>query len=54
MANTNMDGLCVGLFRVTDENREDLLRLVQCTYLGERCKFCGKEYRTLEDLKDTV
>jgi len=23
-------------------------------YLGERCKFCGKEYRTLKDLQNTV
>ena len=30
------------------------LKIVMSMYLGERCKFCGKEYKTLDDLKDTV
>jgi hypothetical protein len=30
------------------------VKLDMSMYLGERCKYCGKQYKTLEDLKDTV
>jgi hypothetical protein len=39
---------------VTDENREYLVEAAFSTYLGEQCKYCGKTYQTLDDLKDTV
>lgn len=31
-----------------------LARIALSAYLGEKCKFCGKKYNTLEDLEDTV
>ena len=31
-----------------------LLKLAMSAYLGERCKFCGREYKTLADLDYTV
>lgn len=31
-----------------------LIELVKSMYLGERCKYCGREYRTMEDLERTV
>ena len=37
-----------------DELMEHLIQLAFSMYLGERCKYCGKKYKTLEDLKDTV
>jgi hypothetical protein len=47
----------VAVLEVTEENRDDLDGLVNLAlsmYLGERCKFCDKQYATLDDLKDTV
>jgi hypothetical protein len=38
----------------TDERREPLTEAIFSTYLGEKCKYCGRKYKTLEDLKDTV
>ena len=35
-------------------DRHDLLALILSTYFGERCKFCLKEFKTLQDLKNTV
>jgi len=39
---------------ITDENRDKLLKLAMSMYLGEKCKYCWKEYKTLDDLKTTV
>ena len=30
------------------------LKGVQASHFGEKCKYCGKEYKTHQDLKDTV
>jgi len=30
------------------------VKLALSMYLGEKCKFCGKEYKTLQDLENTV
>ena len=38
----------------TDDNHDALVRACMCAYLGERCKFCGKVYDTIEQLNDTV
>ena len=38
----------------SDEARKQALKMALSMYLGEHCKFCRKEYKTLEDLKDTV
>ena len=35
-------------------SRADALKIAMSAYLGEQCKFCGKTYKTLEDLNDTV
>ncbi|NLH78496.1 MAG: hypothetical protein GX465_15805 [Acidobacteria bacterium] len=43
-----------------DTAREDeayyqrLVRLAMSMYLGERCKYCGREFATLDDLRDAV
>lgn len=29
-----------------------LVNLALSAYIGERCKYCGKVYETLDDLKD--
>ena len=39
----------------SDEGIRDIaLEIALMMYLGEQCKYCGKEYKTLDDLKDTV
>ena len=49
------DGLqAIAVVTLTPENRPAMLRLALSMYLGERCKFCGKEYKVIEDLSDTV
>ena len=35
-------------------SQDDAVRICLSAYLGEKCKYCGKEYKTLEDLEDTV
>jgi hypothetical protein len=40
--------------KVTDENKTELAELAITMYLGEKCVFCGREYKTLADLKKTV
>ena len=39
---------------MTPENQDSLVNLALSMYLGEQCKFCGKEYTTLADLSDAV
>jgi len=39
---------------ITEDNRDDLVKLALSMYLGEQCKYCGRTYETLEDLQDTV
>lgn len=33
---------------------ETALELVLSQYLGERCKYCSREYKVLDDLQETV
>lgn len=35
-------------------SREDALKLALMMYLGEHCKYCGKEFAVLDDLRDAV
>jgi len=35
-------------------SHESAVKIALSMYLGEKCKYCGKEYKTLEDLSDTV
>ena len=44
----------VFLTKVTDDNRDDLVKIALSMYLGEKCKYCQREYKTLDDLRDTV
>lgn len=46
----------VAVIEVTDENRAELVALTMSMsmYLGERCKYCLGEFKTLNDLKDAV
>jgi hypothetical protein len=48
------DDVYVGIVKITPENRDALVDMAMSMYLGEVCAFCGKEYNTLDDLKDTV
>jgi len=50
----NLGGTRVGIVRLTPENRLSMAELAMSMYLGEHCKYCGKEYRTLDDLRATV
>ena len=34
--------------------RERLIKVAMGFYLGERCKFCGKQYTHYADLRDAV
>lgn len=42
------------LVKITDENRDTVFRFTMSVYLGEKCKFCLGEFKTLDDLKDAV
>ena len=44
----------VALIELTDENREDVLKITLSMYLGERCKYCGVTFESLDDLKTSV
>ena len=44
----------VSVVKLTNENREYMLEVALSMYLGERCKYCLKEYTTLKDLENTV
>jgi hypothetical protein len=44
----------IGVVRITDDNKEYLANFALRMYLGEKCKFCLREFITLEDLKDAV
>ena len=44
----------VMVVKITDDNRDDLVKLALAMYLGEQCKYCGRTYETLDDLHDTV
>lgn len=40
--------------KITEENKDELALLSISQYIGEKCLICGREYKTLDDLKDTV
>jgi hypothetical protein len=42
------------LVKVTHENQAELAELAIALYLGEKCVFCDREYKTIADLKKTV
>lgn len=44
----------VSLVEVTEENEDYLVKVALSMYLGEKCKYCLREFETLEDLKDSV
>lgn len=50
----DLGGMKVAVVEVTDENRDALVEIAMSMYLGEKCKYCGKQYKTLTDLKGTV
>ena len=39
---------------LTEENRPAVLELALSMYLGEYCKYCNKQYLSLDDLSNTV
>jgi hypothetical protein len=40
--------------QITETNKSALARFAISMYIGEKCLFCGRAYKTLEDLKDTI
>lgn len=44
----------ISVVNITAESKDYLVETVFSTYLGEKCKYCGKKYKTIADLKDTV
>ena len=44
----------VFIVELKPENHEYMIDLAMSMYLGKRCKYCLKEYTTLEELKDIV
>ena len=44
----------VAIVKLTDENRKHMLEVYMSMSLGEHCKYCDKEYTTIDELKDTV
>jgi len=45
-------GVLVG--KPTEENKDALSLLALSMYIGEKCVFCKREYKDLDDLKDTI
>ena len=35
-------------------SQDDVVIIALSFYLGEQCKYCGKEYQIIEDLDNTV
>ena len=35
-------------------SKKQALNIALSAYLGEKCKYCKKEYKTIKDLDDTV
>jgi hypothetical protein len=40
--------------KITEDNRKELAELALSNYLGECCKYCGKQAKTLDDLRTAV
>jgi hypothetical protein len=40
--------------KITEQNKDELAHNALSVYFGEKCLFCGRVYKTLDDLKDTV
>jgi len=35
-------------------SKKSAIKIALSMYLGEKCKYCGKEYKALKDLDNTV
>ena len=46
--------LFAGVIDLNDDNRKDVVNLALSMYLGERCKYCGVTFDTLDDLQTAV
>ena len=44
----------IAIVELTNENRPEVLKFALSMYLGERCKYCGVTFTTIDDLKTTV
>jgi hypothetical protein len=42
------------IVKILDENRLELLRMALQQYVGERCPYCMREFKTIEDLNEAV
>jgi len=50
----NLGNNKVVIAKTTDESKDYLVELALSMYLGEKCKYCLREFKTLDDLNDTV
>lgn len=50
----NLGDMKASLIELTDENRQAVAEMALSMYLGEKCKYCLREFFTLDDLKDAV
>jgi hypothetical protein len=40
----------IKLVEITDKNRKDLLESAIASYIGEKCRYCGHVYETVDDI----
>lgn len=40
----------VKIVEITDENRSQLLHIAIAGYIGEKCRYCGHVYESVEDI----
>jgi hypothetical protein len=46
--------ITISAVKITDDNRKALAEHALSNYLGECCKYCGKQAKTLDDLRTVV
>lgn len=44
----------IEIVKITEQNKAQLAHFALSVYIGEKCLFCEREYKTMDDLKDTL
>jgi hypothetical protein len=44
----------ISVVKISNQNKEELESFAISKYFGEKCLFCGRVYKTQDDLKDTL
>jgi hypothetical protein len=47
----DMGNMKASVVQLTDENRPAMVEVALSMYVGEKCKYCGHEYTSNEDLR---